>query len=98
VAIVDGFDPKGPLIVFEAKTSQLTWAQWNSLVLEVWGVTVSISSPTPPTTTTTLPPTTTVPPTTTTTIPPTTTSTIASTGPPASDYGPQNETYLTYGN
>jgi hypothetical protein len=106
IAIVDGFDPKGPLVVFEAKTLQLTWAQWSYSARTVWGVTTSVGAKTPPsTTTTTLPPTTTtVPPTTTTvpptttTVPPTTTTTVASTGPPASDYGPTNESYLTYGN
>ena len=108
VASVDGFDPKGPLVVFETKTTQLTWAQWNSSAPEVWKITVSNNSPTPPstTTTTTVPPvtTTTLPvattTTTTTTVPPTTstTTTVPTSGPPAYDYGPQNETYQTYGN
>lgn len=100
IAVVDGFDPKGPLVVFEARTSQLTWAQWSSSARTVWGVTTSVGAKTPPsTTTTTVPPTTTtIAPTTTTTVAPTTTTTVPSTGPPASDYGPPNETYLTYGN
>lgn len=68
---VDGFDPEGPLVVFETKTTQLTWAQWNSSVYGVWGVSTSWKAPTPPPTTTT-----TVVPPTTTTLPPTTTTTV----------------------
>jgi len=82
IMLVDGYDPKGPLVVFQAKEIQMTWAQWNAQVRAMWAVTAT----TVPTTTTT-----------TTTIPsPTTTTTLS--GIPTSHYGPQGETYQTYGN
>lgn len=41
ILVVDGFDPRGPLIVYEATTVQMTWAQWNEQVRGVWGVTAA---------------------------------------------------------
>jgi hypothetical protein len=72
IAVVDGFDSVGPLIVFKTKTTQATWAQWNLAAQAAWGISTSSSPPTPPPTTTT-----TVAPTTTTTVAPTTTTTLA---------------------
>lgn len=56
ILIVDGFDPKGPLVVYIAKTIQMTWAQWSVEARGMWGLAASISTPTqtpPPTRTTT---------------------------------------------
>lgn len=82
IMVVDGFTPKGPLVVYQAKEIQMTWSQWKSQVKDMWGVTTSAAPGTTPTTTTTNPTN-------------TTTTTIV---PNATDYGPQNEEYLTYGN
>jgi hypothetical protein len=89
LTIVDGFTPKGPLIVYGADEIQMKWAQWNAQVRGMWGVTATTIPPTSTTTTTT---------TTTTPTTPTTTTTTAPAGIPTSDYGPKNETYQTYGN
>jgi hypothetical protein len=88
ISIVDGFTPKGPLIVYRANEIQMTWAQWNAQSRAMWGITATTV---PPSTTTT---------TTTTAAPtaPTTTTTTTTAGIPASDYGPQGETYQAYGN
>src|ERR1700731_1347743 len=75
LAIVDGFDPKGPVLVCETKTTQLTWAQWNSSVRAVWDISTTESPATPPPTTTTV-----VPPTTTTTVIQTSTVTFNANG------------------
>jgi hypothetical protein len=56
MAVVDGFTPKGPLVVVSwGQTLQLTWRQWSSEVDAMWGVSNSASSkagpgiaPTPP--------------------------------------------------
>ncbi len=77
LAIVDGFDPLGPLIVFQSRTIQSTWAQWNTSVRAVWEVTTSSAPPLPPSTITT---TSTVPPTTTTTLAPTASVTFDANG------------------
>ncbi len=58
ILIGDGFTPKGPIVVYQGRTIQMTWAQWNAQVRFVWEVLVTRS---PPTTTTPPPP----PPTTT---------------------------------
>jgi hypothetical protein len=89
ILIVDGFDPKGPLVVYQAQTLQMTWAQWSAEARGMWGITATTVPPSTTTTTTTTPVTTT-----------TTTSTTTTTVPaiPASDYGPQGQTYQTYGN
>lgn len=87
LATIDGFDPTGPLVVFQTRTTQATWAQWQSSVRALWGIRTSRTPSTPqPTTTTTVAPTTTTtttvvpPPTTTTTVvPPTTTTTVIQT-------------------
>lgn len=65
----DGFDPTGPLIVFDAKTMQATWSQWKSAVRAVWSVSTSFDPPQPPPTTTT-----------TTTVVPTATVTFSANG------------------
>lgn len=49
VMIADGYTPKGPLVVYQSKTIQMTWAQWNAQVRTVWEV---AASRTPPTVTT----------------------------------------------
>ena len=56
IMIVDGYTPKGPLVVYQAKTIQMTWAQWNVQVRSAWEVVVSATPP-QGTTTTTPPPT-----------------------------------------
>jgi hypothetical protein len=58
IMIVDGYTPKGPLVVFQDKTLQMTWSQWNAQVQTVWEVAVSKTPPTgtpPPPTSTTSP-------------------------------------------
>ena len=80
IMVVDGFTPKGPLVVFQAREIQMTWAQWNQQVRNMWGVGTSVVSGASTTTTTTP-----------TTNPPTNI-------PSDSDYGPQGQKYLTYGN
>jgi hypothetical protein len=35
--VVDGFTPEGPLVVSWGQTLQMTWAQWNSEVVGMWG-------------------------------------------------------------
>jgi uncharacterized repeat protein (TIGR02543 family) len=42
IMVIDGFDPKGPLVVYQAKTIQMTWAQWNTQVKGMWGVTATV--------------------------------------------------------
>jgi hypothetical protein len=37
-AIVDGFTPEGPLVVSWGQTLQMTWAQWNAEVVNMWGI------------------------------------------------------------
>lgn len=54
IILVDGFDPKGPLVVYQAKTLQMTWGQWSAYSRGMWRITASIGAP-PPTTTTTTP-------------------------------------------
>jgi hypothetical protein len=61
IMIVDGYTPKGPLVVYRAKTIQMTWAQWNAQIRSVWEVNVSATQP--PQGTTTTPPTPTTNPT-----------------------------------
>ena len=41
--IVDGFTPKGPLVVFASRTYQMTWAQWSAQVKLVWTLKVSVT-------------------------------------------------------
>jgi hypothetical protein len=36
--VVDGFTPEGPLVVSWGQTLQMTWAQWNSEVVGMWGI------------------------------------------------------------
>lgn len=43
IMVIDGFDPKGPLVVYQAKTIQMTWAQWGAQVRGMWGITASTS-------------------------------------------------------
>jgi len=37
MAVVDGFTPEGPLVVSWGQTLQMTWAQWNTEVVNIWG-------------------------------------------------------------
>jgi hypothetical protein len=55
VMIADGYTPKGALVVYEATTRQMTWAQWNAQIQSVWEVVVSKTPPQGTTTTTTPP-------------------------------------------
>lgn len=60
IMIVDGYTPKGPLVVFQAKTMQMTWAQWDTQVRLVWALSVAKTppqgtAPQPPTETTSSP-------------------------------------------
>lgn len=48
IMIVDGFTPKGPLVVFEGRTYQMTWPQWFAQVKVVWRFSVSLTPPSPP--------------------------------------------------
>ena len=48
IMVVDGFTPKGPLVVYQDRTIQMTWAQWNAQSRSVWGVTTTMVNPTPP--------------------------------------------------
>lgn len=43
--VADGFTPKGPLVVFQQRTLQMTWAQWRAEVRAVWQPTVTSSAP-----------------------------------------------------
>ena len=61
ILLVDGYDPKGPLVIFQQKEIQMTWSQWSVQVRGAWGVTVSTVLPATTTTTTTSPTTTTTP-------------------------------------
>ena len=45
VMIVDGFTPKGPLVVFEGRTYQMTWPQWFAQVKVVWRLSISLTPP-----------------------------------------------------
>jgi hypothetical protein len=38
MAVVDGFTPEGPLVVSWGQTLQMTWAQWNAEVVDMWGI------------------------------------------------------------
>ena len=38
MAVVDGFTPEGPLVVSWGQTLQMTWAQWNAEVVNMWGI------------------------------------------------------------
>ena len=51
IILVDGFDPKGPLVVYQAKTLQMTWSQWSAYSRGMWGVTASTNGSTTITTT-----------------------------------------------
>ena len=62
IMIAVGYTPKGPLVVYQAKTIQMTWAQWNTQIRSVWELVVSKTAP-QGTTTTTPPPTSTPNPT-----------------------------------
>lgn len=48
IMVADGFTPKGPLVVDQGRTIQMTWAQWNAQVRDVWNLAVSTSLPTSP--------------------------------------------------
>lgn len=55
VTVVDGYTPKGPLVVSWGQTIQLTWKQWSAGVKAMWGVSNAVGSkagpgfaPTPP--------------------------------------------------
>lgn len=45
IMLIDGFTPKGPLVVYQDHTIQMTWAQWNAQVTTVWSVTTSTTPP-----------------------------------------------------
>jgi hypothetical protein len=47
LTVVDGYTPKGPLVVYQDRTIQMTWAQWGSDAKAMWGVTTSIVAPAP---------------------------------------------------
>jgi hypothetical protein len=36
--VADGYTPKGPLVVYQSETIQMTWAQWRDEVRRVWAV------------------------------------------------------------
>jgi hypothetical protein len=38
--VVDGFTPEGPLVVSWGETLQMTWAQWRSEAIGMWGIAV----------------------------------------------------------
>jgi hypothetical protein len=48
MAVVDGFTPKGPLVVSWGKTIQLTWQQWSASAVRMWGLSNSSNSPAGP--------------------------------------------------
>ena len=48
MAVVDGFTPKGPLVVSWGRTLQVTWQQWNAEVESVFAVSDSPTSPAGP--------------------------------------------------
>lgn len=39
--IVDGYTPRGPLVVYQGATIQMTWSQWNADVRSLWLVSAS---------------------------------------------------------
>jgi hypothetical protein len=41
VLVVDGFTPKGPLVVTWGETIQMTWKQWRAEAQEMWALTVA---------------------------------------------------------
>lgn len=45
IMLVDGFTPKGPLVVYEHRTLQMTWAQWRTEARTVWSLAVSSTPP-----------------------------------------------------
>ena len=54
IMVADGFTPKGPLVVFQGHTIQMTWAQWNAQIRAVWQISVSTTAPSPSAPTATL--------------------------------------------
>lgn len=54
IMVVDGFTPKGPLVVYQSRTIQMTWAQWRDEVAGLWHATTSWSPVSPPAPTATL--------------------------------------------
>ena len=36
--VVDGFTREGPLVVSWGQPLEMTWAQWNSEVVGMWGI------------------------------------------------------------
>lgn len=54
IMIADGYTPKGPLVVFQGRTLQMTWPQWNAQARSAWEIFVTT---TPRSSTTTPPPT-----------------------------------------
>lgn len=61
VMVVDGYTPKGPIAVYQGRTIQMTWAQWNSQIRSVWEILVSRRPPVTAPTTTPLPTSTSLP-------------------------------------
>jgi hypothetical protein len=55
IMIADGYTPRGPLVLYQAKTIQMTWAQWDAQIRSVWEVVASKTIPQGTTTTTTPP-------------------------------------------
>ncbi len=58
IMIADGYTPKGPLVVFQGTTYQMTWAQWNAQIRSVFKLIASTTPPsgsTPPVTSTPAP-------------------------------------------
>ena len=58
IVIADGFTPKGPIVVYQGRTIQMTWPQWNAQIRSVWEIVASKTPPTvstPPPTSTTAP-------------------------------------------
>lgn len=45
IMVVDGYTPRGPLVVFESATYQMTWATWQSQAHTMWGITVRTVAP-----------------------------------------------------
>lgn len=37
--VVDGYTPQGPLVATWGKTLQMTWQQWSSEIVSMWGIT-----------------------------------------------------------